>query len=59
LAHTPTSISYTGADGERVTVETESPSAALKELIVTLGDLDELTVAPPTLEATYLRLVAS
>jgi ABC-2 type transport system ATP-binding protein len=58
VAHTPTSISYTGCDGSRVTVETESPSVLLKELIGEHGELDDLTVAPPTLEATYLRLVA-
>jgi ABC-2 type transport system ATP-binding protein len=58
VARTPTSISYRGSDGTQVTVETEAPSVLLKELIGTHGELDDLTVAPPTLEATYLRLVA-
>src|SRR6476619_4991827 len=48
LARTPTCISYVTPAGERVTVDTESPSAALKELIGTFGDLDDLTVSLPT-----------
>jgi ABC-2 type transport system ATP-binding protein len=59
LAGTPTSISYTPPDGDRVTLRTDTPSAALHTLIGELGELPELTVEPPTLEASYLRLVAS
>jgi ABC-2 type transport system ATP-binding protein len=59
LAHTPTSISYRATDGQLVTVRTDAPSAALHELIGEHGELPELTVEPPTLEATYLALVGS
>jgi ABC-2 type transport system ATP-binding protein len=59
LAHTPTSISYLACTGERVTVRTDAPSATLHDLIGELGELPELMVEPPTLEATYLTLVAS
>ena len=59
LAARPTSISYTPPDGERVTVQTDAPSATLQSLIDELGELPDLMVEPPSLEATYLRLVAS
>jgi ABC-2 type transport system ATP-binding protein len=59
IAGTPTSISYRPPDGDRVTVLTEEPSAALQSLIGEVGELPDLTVEPPTLEASYLRLVAS
>ena len=59
IAGTPTSISYAPPDGDRVTVQTDAPSAALQSLIGELGELPDLTVEPPTLEASYLRLVAS
>ena len=59
IAGTPTSISYAPPDGDRVTVQTEAPSATLQSLIGELGELPDLMVEPPTLEASYLRLVAS
>jgi ABC-2 type transport system ATP-binding protein len=59
LARTPTSISYTvpGEDGH-VIVRTQEPSRTLQELIRRFGELHDLAVAPPTLEDSYLTLVA-
>ena len=59
IAGTPTCISYAPPDGDRVTVQTEAPTATLQTLIGELGELPDLIVEPPTLEASYLRLVAS
>ena len=59
LACTPTSISFTDpGDGGRVIVHTQEPSATLQELIRKFGELHDLAVAPPTLEDSYLALVA-
>jgi ABC-2 type transport system ATP-binding protein len=59
LARTPTSISFTvPGEDERVIVRTQEPSATLQELIRSYGELQDLAVAPPTLEDSYLTLVA-
>jgi ABC-2 type transport system ATP-binding protein len=46
-------------DGDTVTITTTRPSAVLKSLVPTVGDLEDLAVTPPTLEDTYLALVAT
>jgi ABC-2 type transport system ATP-binding protein len=58
LAHAPTHVSYRGAGGERVTVETTDVGSTLRSLLDSLPDVDDLDVSPPTLEDTYLELVA-
>ena len=45
------------ADGERVEVCTDDTTSSLRTLLAG-GQLTDLTVAPPTLEDTYLELVA-
>ncbi len=45
-------------DDRRVTIRTRAPSAALEELLHSVGDLPDLVVAPPTLEDSYLALIA-
>ena len=57
IADTPTSISFRVA-AELIQLETREPSKLLQELIRSYGELPDLVVAPPTLEDTYLRLVA-
>jgi ABC-2 type transport system ATP-binding protein len=57
VADTPTSISFR-REAEQVRLETREPSKLLQELIRSYGELPDLVVAPPTLEDTYLRLVA-
>lgn len=44
-------------DGGRITIRTQRAGATLKQLVGAVGDLDDLVVAPPTLEDTYLRLL--
>ena len=44
-------------DGCRLTISTREVATTLKTVIGAVGDLEELVVAPPTLEDTYLRLV--
>jgi ABC-2 type transport system ATP-binding protein len=56
IAKAPTRISFTGSDGSRVEVCTDDATASLRRLLAD-GDVPELTVAPPTLEDTYLELV--
>ena len=58
IAETPTSISFRRSDNDRVLIQTNEPSSVLQQLIHEYGELPELIVAPPTLEDTYLRLVA-
>jgi ABC-2 type transport system ATP-binding protein len=58
LAHAPTHISYRCAGGERITVETTDVGSTLRSLLDSLPDVDDLDVSPPTLEDTYLELVA-
>jgi len=73
LAGAPTSISWRvpadrtvgsplpaggHVDGERLTIHTHTPSAALHDLLQRFGDLPDLAVTPPSLEASYLALVA-
>jgi ABC-2 type transport system ATP-binding protein len=57
LAHAPTRISYRPPDGDRVTVETMDVGTTLRALLDSV-DLEELDVSAPTLEDTYLELVA-
>ena len=57
LANAPTRISFTSATGERVELRTDDTASSLRTLLAD-GDVSELTVAPPTLEDTYLELVA-
>jgi ABC-2 type transport system ATP-binding protein len=58
LAHAPTHISYRSPCGDRVTVDTTDVGSTLRSLLDALADLPELDVSPPTLEDTYLELVA-
>jgi ABC-2 type transport system ATP-binding protein len=58
LAQAPTHISYRSPCGERVTVEALDVGSTLRSLLGSVADLPELDVSPPTLEDTYLELVA-
>ena len=58
LAQAPTHISYRSCGGDRVTIETTDVATTLRSLLDTLDDVHELDVSPPTLEDTYLELVA-
>jgi ABC-2 type transport system ATP-binding protein len=57
LARTPTAISFS-VGAERVMVHSLEPSSTVHTLLERHGDLVDLVVAPPTLEDSYLRLVA-
>jgi ABC-2 type transport system ATP-binding protein len=57
LAGTPTTISFS-RDDELVVVRTQEASSTLQGLIREHGSLEDLAVAPPTLEDSYLALVA-
>jgi ABC-2 type transport system ATP-binding protein len=57
LAMAPNRITYTGLDGQRTEIRTDDTSGRLRELLAA-GDVVDLAVAPPTLEDTYLELVA-
>jgi ABC-2 type transport system ATP-binding protein len=58
LAQAPTHISYRSSSGDRVMVDTTDVGSTLRSLLDSLADLPELDVSPPTLEDTYLELVA-
>jgi ABC-2 type transport system ATP-binding protein len=45
-------------DGNRVTLRSRAPSSVLQALLNCFGELPDLAVAPPTLEDTYLQIVA-
>ena len=57
LAHAPTRISFVASNGDRVELRTDDTAASLRSLLSD-DDLTDLTVQPPTLEDTYLELVA-
>ena len=44
-------------EGDRIVVRTQQPSTMLQQLLLTFGDVDDLTVTPPTLQESYLALV--
>jgi ABC-2 type transport system ATP-binding protein len=45
-------------EADRVTIRTQRPSAIMQQLLLTFGDVDDLAVTPPTLQDSYLALVA-
>ena len=57
LANAPTHISYT-ADGMHKVVATHETESCLRELLQTHTCVQDLAVVPPSLEDTYLELVA-
>jgi ABC-2 type transport system ATP-binding protein len=57
LANAPTRISFIASSGDRVELRTADAIASLRTLLAE-RDVTDLTVAPPTLEDTYLELVA-
>ena len=56
-AQTPTRISFLSPDGERIVIETTDTESSLRTLLDEHRTVDELAVAPPTLEDAYLELV--
>src|SRR5438477_9178425 len=55
-AQTPTRISFLSPDGERIVIETTDTESSLRTLLDEHRTVDELAVAPPTLEDAYLAL---
>jgi ABC-2 type transport system ATP-binding protein len=58
LAQAPTRVSYRRPSGERVAVDTTDVRSTLRSLLASADEVNELDVSPPTLEDTYLELVA-
>jgi ABC-2 type transport system ATP-binding protein len=57
-ANAPTHISFVTGDGRPTVVETRETESCLRELLRLDDSLRDLAVVPPTLEDTYLELVA-